>query len=282
MNKDTLNLRDGAIFEIEVAPNVYWIPVNVLGHTRYTDEEIKSILKLSPSEKRQEINNLYEAVQLFQASKFKGVIDNVRVLEEDTTVLWVFHKNGFDSVRTNEGCCAADSNWLSYMLNGRYDEIGCFGFCQSDGNGHITNYIKNGEWYYFIDMMMQRYDSIKSTAVENGNLDDYKNNSMSAYLHKAKSFSDYIKYYRVNNENSPIIFYRTKNSECVCIGNEYSWEENKKIKGYNLVQKSDKFLFYADSVEILFSENDSTYELKSTKAVKPHWAQIKSFDFDTL
>jgi hypothetical protein len=73
MNKDTINLRKKETFEIEVSPNIFWIPVNSLGHTRYTDEEIKSILVLSPNEKRQKINNLYEAIQLFQASKFKGI-----------------------------------------------------------------------------------------------------------------------------------------------------------------------------------------------------------------
>jgi hypothetical protein len=192
LNKDTINLRDSANFEIEVYPNVFWIPANALGYTRYTNDEVKKNLSLAPNEKRQKINNLYEAIQLFQMSKFKGIIDNVRVLEEDTTILWVFHKKGFDAVRTNEGCCAANSNWLSYMLHDRYDEIGCFGICEADGNGHIINYIKNGDWYFFIDMMMQRFDSVKDTAVENGNSDDYKNNIMPAYIYKTKSFDDFI------------------------------------------------------------------------------------------
>jgi hypothetical protein len=282
MNKDTINLRNAAEFEIEVFPDVFWIPANMLGHTRYTEEDIKSILLLSPSEKQSKINNLYEAIQLYQASKFKGMIDNVRVLEEDTVILWVFHKTGFDSVRTNEGCCAADSNWLSYILDDNYDEIGCFCFCQSDGNGHITNYIKHNGWYYFLDMMMQRYDSVQDTVSENGDIDDYNKNYMSAYIHKAKNFDAYIKYCLEKHDNPPILFYKTKKSECVSIGNEYMWEENQAIKGWNLVQKSNKFLFYADSIEILYSENDSVYELKDSKAVEPNWSSIKSFDFQVL
>lgn len=282
MNKDTINLRNEANFEIEVYPNVFWIPANTLGYTRYTNEDINTMVLLSPTEKKQKINNLYEALQLYQASKFKGIIDNVRVIEEDTCIIWVFHKNGFDSVRTNEGCCAADTNWLSYILNDKYDKIGCFCFCQSDGNGHITSYIKQGEWYYFLDMMMQRYDSLQSTVVENGNIEDYNKNWIFAYIHKAKSFDDYIKYCLNKHENPPILFYKTKNPECLCIGNEYSWEENQKIKGWNLTQKSNKFLFYADSIEILYSENDSVYEFKNSKAVEPNWSSIESFDFRTL
>ena len=281
MDKNTINLRDKAEFEIEVSNNVFWIPANSLGHTRYTDEDIKSMLLLNPSKKRQKIDNLYEAVQLYQTSKFKGVIDNVRTLEEDTVIMWVFHKNGFNSVITNEGCCAADSNWLSYILNEKYDEIGCFGFCQSDGNGHITNYIRHGEWYYFIDMMMQRHDSVKDSVIENGDIDDYNKNWAFAYIHKAYSFDDYVKYCLGKYDQPPVLFYKTKKSECLCIGNEYCWEENQKIKGYNLIQKSNKFLFYADSVEILYAENDSVYGFKNSKAVEPNWSSLSgSFMYD--
>ena len=279
MNKDTINLRDSASFEIEVSQNVFWIPANTLGHTRYTDEDIKSILLLNPSEKKQEISNLYEAMQLYQASRFNGVIDNVRVLEEETAVMWVFHKNGFDAVRTNEGCCAADSNWLSYILSGRYDEIGCFGFCQSDGNGHITNYIKQGEWYYFLDMMMQRHDSVSNTVIESGNIDDFHNNEAFGYIYKAKGYDDYIKYCLSIYTDPPVLFYRTKNPECLAIGREYFWQKDEEKPLYHLLQKSDKALFYTGTVEILYSGNDSAYEFKNSKAVAPDWSSISSFDF---
>ena len=282
MNKNTVNLRDKTIFEIEVFPNVFWVPANILGRTKYTDEDINSILLLNPAGKREKINNLYEALQLYQASKFKGMIDNVRVLEEDTSVIWVFHKNGFDSVRTNEGCCAADSNWLSYILNGRYDEIGCFGFCQADGNGHITNYIKQDEWYYFLDMMMQRYDSAQNIGIENGNTDDFYNNEAFGYIYKVKSCEDYVKYCLSIYNKPPILFYKTKKPECLCIGREYFWQQDIENNFYNLIQKSSKILFYVDSVEILYAESGNIYEFKNSKAVEPSWSSIKSFDFAAL
>ena len=282
MNKNTMNLRNNAEFEIEISNNVFWIPANILGHTKYTDEDIKSILLLNPNEKKQKINNLYEAVQLYQASAFRGIIDNIRVVEEDTSNLWVFHKTGFDSVRTNEGCCAADSNWLSYILADKYDEIGCFGLCQSDGNGHITNYIKNDDWYYFLDMMMQRHDSAKGIGIENGNIDDFYKNEAFGYIYKAKSFKDYINYCLSVYPNPPILFYRTNQPECVCIGREYFWQADKEKSLYNLMQKSNKTLFFADSVDVLYAENDSIYEFRNSKAVAPNWSLIKGFDFRVL
>jgi len=280
MSKDTINLRDETKFEIEVFYNIFWVSANILGHTRYTNEDMKSIVLLSPSQKQSKINNLYEAIQLYQASKFKRIIDNVRIIEEETSNIWVYHKNGFDSVRTNEGCCAASSNWLSYILNDNYDEIGCFGFCQSDGNGHITNYIRHNGWYYFLDITMQGYDSAQ-IGIENGNLDDFYVNEVFGYIFKAKCFENYIDFCLNIYSNPPILFYKTNQSECVCIGTEYIWQADNEKNLYNLLQKSNKTLFYRNSVEILYSINNNA-EFRDKTAVEPNWSKIKSFDFCTL
>ena len=40
-----------ADFEIPIARNVFWVPVNTLGGTRYTNNEIQQMLPLSPEEK---------------------------------------------------------------------------------------------------------------------------------------------------------------------------------------------------------------------------------------
>jgi len=251
------------------------VPANSLGFTRYTNEEIKSFTQLTPFERKQKIGNLYEAIQLFQASEFKGMIDNVRVIEEATSYMWVFHKNGYDAVRTNEGCCASNSNWLSYILENVYDEIGCFGFRHSDGNGHLINYIKHDGWYYFVDMMMQRHDSAKSVGTENGCSEDFYNNEAFGYIYKAKSIMNFIDYcLDVYNANPPILFYKTNSSECSCIGSEYQWEIGSQKGYYNLVQKSNKTLFYSNDVEILFCDNRCEVKFTKTKAVEPNWSSI--------
>lgn len=281
MTKDTINLRDTAEYEVCVFPNVYWVPANILGRSNYCDEDIADLCLQTPQEKQKRIHNLYEAIQLFQESKFHGIIDNVRVIEEDTTTMWFFHKNGYHSVRTNEGCCAADSNWLSYILSNKYDEIGCFGFCQSDGEGHIINYIKQDGWFYFVDMMMQRYDSARDVGVENGDLEDFHQNDASGYIYKAASFTDFINYYLESRYDPPVLFYRTNGSECVCIGEQYHWRNNE---GYwDLAkEKSNTKLFYTGTVEILYAANEALYEYRSTKAIAPDWSSIQDFDFRTI
>ena len=281
MEKDTVNLRHNNSFEIEVFKNVFWISANILGKTRYTDDDIKELVLLEPDEKKQKIENLYEAIQLFQASKFTGIIDNVNILEESASVIWTFHKDGFNSVRTNEGCCAADSNWLSYILENKYDETGCIGHCVADGNGHMTNYIKYEGWYYFVDMMMQRYDSVGNASIESGNLDDYKNNNAFGYIYKAKSFGDYIKFcLNACKKNPPVFFYKTTAPYCLCIGWQYHLRSKKYL--YYFKEKPKKIFFKLDSVEILYSAKNIQYDFIDSTAIKPDWNSIKSFDFRSI
>ncbi len=46
MNKNTGNYFNDISFETEVYTGVYWIPINSLGKTKYTYEDMEQILKL--------------------------------------------------------------------------------------------------------------------------------------------------------------------------------------------------------------------------------------------
>lgn len=151
------NYSNDAYFRYEVYPGVVQVPVNTLGKTRYTDEQMKEISRLDIADRQKLISNLCEAIQLFQVSNFRGVLDNRDFFIG--SVHWQTHKSLKDAVLSNEGCCATDTNWLSFFLKGKYDFIGSFCFGCPDQNGHITTYILHDGFYYFIDMMMCRRDS---------------------------------------------------------------------------------------------------------------------------
>jgi hypothetical protein len=131
---------------------------NIQFNTINLRNDIKNILCLTPEEKRNKIGVLYEAVQLYQVGNFRGVLDNQKIINGN--FCWNYHKPWFHAVRTNEGCCAANSIWLSYLLKDKYEQIGFIHYSQHNGNGHIMNYIYHNGWYYFIDMMMYRTDSL--------------------------------------------------------------------------------------------------------------------------
>lgn len=138
MNKNIGNYSNCVQFETEVYHGVYWVPINTLGVSRYTNGEMTEISRMPLEKKKERIGNLYEAVQLFQVSGFRGILDNKDYQMDN--IHWQIHKKPEESVLSNEGCCATDTNWLAYFIKDRYISVGSFCYANKDGNGHITTY----------------------------------------------------------------------------------------------------------------------------------------------
>ena len=168
---NTYNLRSDAKFEVKIDKDVYWVPANTLGASRYTNAQIAQIALLSPEEKQKKISTLYEALQLYQISNFKASRDNVRIMENG--INWEHHKPGYQAVRTNEGCCATDSSWLNYILKNDYDELGFVSYSFQNGNGHVFNYIKESEYYYVIDLTRYTNELGPALTIETGIPSDF-------------------------------------------------------------------------------------------------------------
>jgi hypothetical protein len=192
MIKDTGNFIHDADFIVEIYDKVFWVPLNSLGKSRYINQDMCEFIKLSAYEKKKKVNTLYEAVQLFQASEFKGVFDNQNHFIGEQS--WQTHKSSLEAIETNEGCCATDTNWLSFFVWDVYDETGSFCYVNKDGNGHITTYIKQDGWYYFLDMMMCRLDSVPFGCVENGDKNMLLSKEWAGSLFKCREPYDYCRF----------------------------------------------------------------------------------------
>lgn len=202
---NTDNLRYDADFEVEVADGVWWVPARALGGSRYSNREIAAMVEHSPEEKQEEISTLYEAVQLFQISNFTYTGDNVDIWENK--LKWTHCKPGYHSVRTNTGCCAADTSWLNYILSGDYEQLGVLTISVPDDDGHAINYIYHDGYYYFIDLVCYEAENIRAAAIETGNMSDYRNaDPVSGSVHKVKNPEDFVKYYVDNAANPPALF----------------------------------------------------------------------------
>ena len=190
--KDLVTLRYDADYVVEVYPDVYWVPARSLGDSRYSNAEIFQMLQASPEDKQAAVSTLYEALQLYQVGGFASADDNIRMRENG--IDWEHHKPGYYAVLTNCGCCATDSNWLHYILDGDYDEIGYIATSQRDGSGHVFNYILQDGWYYMIDLTHYRTDWI-ATATEDGYLDSYhRSDPILGNIHKTRSPEAYAEY----------------------------------------------------------------------------------------
>ena len=216
---DVDNLRHDAEYQMIVADGVWWVPASSLGKSRYTNREIAGMLDHTPEQKQEEISTLYEAIQLFKISGFTYSEDNAKVQEDG--INWEHHKPGYDAVRTNTGCCAADSNWLNYILDGDYEQIGFLAYSRVNGSGHILNYIFQDGYYYFIDLMSYEEEALTEMACENGMLRDFENSGTGAgCLFKARSPEDFVKYYADVHVDALNLFFFYQAENCVPLSGE--------------------------------------------------------------
>jgi len=212
---DTETLRYNASFRVEVAEGVSWVPVNTLGKPNMTSEEIEALNK-DPENLREKLNTLYEVIQYIQTADFSSADDNVRIDEEG--ISWEHHKPGEMAIMTNEGCCATISNLMNFILENNYEEVGFIAYSQSDGRGHVFNYIKHNNLYYFVDLIHYRNDFMH-TSVEDGTLASYyATDYIAGNVHEATMIEDYVKYCRDNYNDPPELWslYMAKN--CLPIG----------------------------------------------------------------
>ena len=215
--KDLKTLRHDAAFEVEVSKGVCWVPAAVLGSSRYSNMDIHNMLPASPEEKQQKISTLYEALQLYQVGNFHPSDDNVRLFEGG--INWEHHKPGYHAVRTNTGCCATDSNWLRYILDGDYEEVGYIATSQRDGSGHIYNYILQGGWYYIIDLTHYHASgSPMMTAEENGDLNAYHTTDyVLGNIHKVRNIQDYVDYVQRAFNDPPGLMFMYTAENCLAV-----------------------------------------------------------------
>lgn len=265
---DTHNLRHNAEYEIEVAEDVWWVPAVSLGATQYTNMQIAQLVSDTPEDKQAFVRTLYEALQLFQISNFSSGDDNVHLKENN--IIWEHHKPGYDAVRTNTGCCATDTNWLNYLLKGDYPEVGYLAWSQTDGSGHIINYILYDGYYYFIDLTHYRTDYTESCAVESGALSDYERSDfITGNLHKTSSVDAYIHYILEQFNNPPALFFLYQAENCMPVAS-VSTRDGMKILYPN---NADIRIAYDDKADDLLCE--FVHPPKKQYA----WNNIKSANF---
>ena len=269
---DLQTLRHDADYSVQVADGVYWVPAASLGSSSYTNAQIQQLLTEAPEAKQQKIDSLYEALQLYQVGAFSASNDNIRIYENG--INWEHHKPGYHAVRTNTGCCAADSNWLRYILDGDYDEIGYLATSQRDGSGHIFNYIKQDGWYYFVDLTHYRTDWVE-TAVESGNLDDYyRVDFVLGNIHKVQNVQDYVAYIQ-NTFNDPpglMFLYTAEN----CLAVDGVWSDEVITITYEKAAGVEVQVVFDDPSDLL------EYSFVTSPVNYPDWTAEASFDFSVI
>lgn len=218
---DTHMLNHNADFSKKIYDDIFWVPVNTLGHTVYTNHEIMEICKLDPEIKKTKIHNLYEAIQCFQIGNFQFAEDN-KLISKDGVDL-VFHKSGYFANYTNEGCCSSIANWLHYLISEKYSETGEIIIISENCAGHAINYIKHDNSIYIIDLTAYLLSNKKYVTYESGELLEYRHgNFLTGILIKTSSFESFAEFfskYMGKYRNVDFLFFH-QNTECLFEGIE--------------------------------------------------------------
>ena len=182
-------------FKVLVGKKVFWVPFNTLGVSRYSNEQLNTLVKNKSFDEIQLLRlNIFEAIQLFNVIRnFQDYID-VHIIK-DRDVLWQIHDTADSIYSKNYGCCVSAATWLYGITKYSYTEQKCLYYVRPNGSGHYINIIKHNGYYFFVDMMMQESIFIKDTPIEDGDYLSYKTSKY--YLgacHMSRSIDDYISY----------------------------------------------------------------------------------------
>ena len=269
---DINTLRYNANYCVEVHDGVYWVNASSLGKSDYTNAQIQALLTDTPEEKQAKIDTLYEALQLYQVGCFLSADDNIRIPEGN--IRWEHHKPGYHAVRTNRGCCATDSNWLRYILDGDYDEVGYIAYSERNGGGHIFNYILMDGWYYVIDLTHYRVDFL-ATAVESGRMEDYyRSDIVLGNIHKVQNIEDYVSYVQDAFNNPPGLMFMYTAENCLAL-------DGVRAGDFITITYED---VEGVSVQVIFDDltDQLNYTFVFSPRVYPDWSREEGFDFSLI
>jgi len=269
--KDAFTLRHNADFAVEVGDGVYWVPANALGKSDYTNAQIQAMVTCTPEEKQARIDTLHEALQLYQIGGFYGSDDNVYIQENG--LQWEHHKPGYHAVRTNHGCCATSANWLHYILDGDYEEIGYYSY-YGVGGGHVFNYIKQGDWYYFADLTTWPAGNINVNAVESGDLNDFYNSDpIGGNILRAASLEAFADYILENHADPPGLIYTYLADDVTAKADEWYMDGSQAL-----------VMPDTDNVTIQYDDPDDsvTWRYNPAPVRNKDWTRDEDFLFDQM
>ena len=167
----------------------YRIPVG-LGVPQYSVDEIKQMIAddLTLDEVAEKISTVADLVQYLHQKRYTTVSGDIQFNWNGFE--WSVNRSAATIFKQNEGNCGGSSNLANFILCGDYDSQGYVGDGAVRG-GHIYNYFKEGELYYFIDFL---------NIIRGGNYDNW-----SYRIYVTSNPYEFSKYYiEMNNDgNSP-------------------------------------------------------------------------------
>jgi len=162
-----------------LSEGVYFVSPEELGEQHYRKRVIYQFPR-NPYYLRENINTVTDLILYVRASFFRPRMGDLRVREGE--MIWHFNRTGPETICANKGNCGGISSMLAFVLKDNYEDVGFIAFTDQVG-GHVFNYIKHRNKYYFIDLLNYLY---ASKSMEHH----------STMIYQADSLQTYADYYR--------------------------------------------------------------------------------------
>ncbi|RQD69568.1 MAG: hypothetical protein D5S00_06485 [Tindallia sp. MSAO_Bac2] len=238
----------------KVAPGVYYVSPDRLGVCRYKKDEVRHFPR-NPQFLRQKIHTVSEVIMYVRASFFRPQMGDIRVYQPPLT--WHYNLGGEEAILANNGNCGALSSLFNYLLKEKYDEVGFIAYSDDEG-GHVFNYIKQNDRYYFIDLLNYLYGS---KAMEH----------RATMIYEAASLDHYSAYYRQRSKKNIKLLAAYEAEEVLPMGRKsnepimYFPEDHKVNVLYETPESGIVARFYKECNEYHCREKMYTENLKAFK-----------------
>jgi hypothetical protein len=182
-NYNIENLKNDAHFEIPIYSDIFWVPYNCLGKTKYTNNDMIELINCGDNIKNI-LTTPYEIAQYIKNARFIRFDDCI----VDKNIY--MHQSGYSALIKKRGSCSSFSGAFYYLLHDIYTT---YNLCilNNKGTGHAMNIIKQGDYFYFFDLYSQLSEFSENAAVESGNKIDF--------TRSGNMFASCLKTYKVEN-----------------------------------------------------------------------------------
>jgi len=124
-----------------------------LGIPLLSQFDLEELCKKSIDEVAAKVNTLADLLNYMTVKGICTYEGDMKAILSDKKC-WQFNRNAKTINKTKFADCGGSANFANYLLKGDYDEVGyidyTFGF--GKGGGHVTNYLKKGNLYFFYDL----------------------------------------------------------------------------------------------------------------------------------
>ena len=158
--------------------------INELGNPKLSQNQLEELSTRTIEEVAAKITTLADLLNLMYLRGMINYENDLKYYISESNV-WQFNRNAKTVYQSNFGDCGGLANLTNYVLKGDYQSNGFvnYTFEIGKGGGHVTNYIKYNDKYYFFDMT-----SWFGRGYAPASFEIYKYDQISDYATKASYF----------------------------------------------------------------------------------------------